>query len=494
MISLFLSRPLARKVNISRFGVYQNRFRSANKKTCKPLRILFCGSDEFSIASLDKLYLKHTREPEFIKSIDVLCRPGKPTGRSLKTIRDVPIKAFAQKRGLTVHEIDTFTGWELPRPDNESINLIVAVSFGRFVPPRILNAVEYGGLNVHPSLLPDYRGSAPLQRMLIKDEGMCGVTLQTLDSKTFDHGLILGQKELPYEPGTMTFQTLLDKVTPEATKLLIHGIKRRCFMPPLIELRTPRSKEYDLDPDRLNHASKITPADKRIYWQIKSADEDLPKRHRALGRLWTRALVSPTKSKRLIFHDIEGIRRPDALIESSEKAQSRGEDRLLENHREKTVHFFVEDQELHDPILYCEDGQAVIFRTPRRAIRVKRITVEGGKEMDASKAMKSLKSDESWTLIRRVDRMRRRTRLFDAVPNASDADSAHLEPGNADSKGDSVEELPESEAETKPDVAKLVDQATGVEDAQLAQDAEIQVSPALVPFRPKLSAISRDKY
>jgi len=57
-------------------------------KESKPLRILFCGSDEFSSASLRAVYAEQQRDPEFIKSIDVLCRPGKPFGRSLKTIRE----------------------------------------------------------------------------------------------------------------------------------------------------------------------------------------------------------------------------------------------------------------------------------------------------------------------------------------------------------------------------------------------------------------------
>jgi methionyl-tRNA formyltransferase len=76
----------------------------------------------------------------------------------------------AEELSLTIYERDTFTGWDvsiplldlecllikaqLPRPQGEAINLIIAVSFGLFVPPRILRSAEYGGLNVHPSLLP----------------------------------------------------------------------------------------------------------------------------------------------------------------------------------------------------------------------------------------------------------------------------------------------------------------------------------------------------
>ena len=59
---------------------------------------------------------------------------------------------MAQELDLKLHEIDTFTGWTPP----SSINLVIAVSFGLLVPPRILGLAKYGGLNVHPSLLPEY--------------------------------------------------------------------------------------------------------------------------------------------------------------------------------------------------------------------------------------------------------------------------------------------------------------------------------------------------
>jgi len=60
----------------------------------------------------------------------------------------------AEELGLNIHEIPTFTGWSPPRYGEEAISLVIAVSFGLLVPPRILNIATYGGLNVHPSLLP----------------------------------------------------------------------------------------------------------------------------------------------------------------------------------------------------------------------------------------------------------------------------------------------------------------------------------------------------
>lgn len=104
--------------------------RYSSKKVSKPLRILFCGSDSFSSTTLRALYEEKKSDPEGILSLDVLCRPGKRVGRSLKVFRDgefmylsyalsgqanflVPIKGVATELGLTVHERDTFTGWDV---------------------------------------------------------------------------------------------------------------------------------------------------------------------------------------------------------------------------------------------------------------------------------------------------------------------------------------------------------------------------------------------
>jgi methionyl-tRNA formyltransferase len=76
----------------------------------------------------------------------------------LLTVRDVahtfvaPIRSIAQELQLKLHEVDTFKGWQPP----DGINLVIAVSFGLLVPGRILNGAKYGGLNVHPSMLPEY--------------------------------------------------------------------------------------------------------------------------------------------------------------------------------------------------------------------------------------------------------------------------------------------------------------------------------------------------
>ena len=104
--------------------------RHASNKTSDPLRILFCGSEDFSIASLQAIHDEHRVNRDFIASIDVVCRPAKRVGRNLSQIREgdlaynvhlyhdaeslqVPIAAVARQLSLPLHQIDTFTGWNV---------------------------------------------------------------------------------------------------------------------------------------------------------------------------------------------------------------------------------------------------------------------------------------------------------------------------------------------------------------------------------------------
>ncbi|KAI9773920.1 MAG: Methionyl-tRNA formyltransferase [Geoglossum simile] len=276
--------------------------RWSSNKSCDPLRILFCGSDGFSVASLRAVHNELLERPGTIESIDVVCRPGKRTGRGLKNITEVPIKTVAENLALPVHEIDTFTRWTPPLRDSEAINLIVAVSFGLFVPPRLLNAAKYGGLNIHPSLLPDFRGPAPLHHTLLANRRKTGITLQSLHPTRFDHGLVLAQTPYPGfdipDPETVKVQELQSLVALRGAEMLVQGLRDRVFVPPLKEVGWwSRPQLRDQAPE-IRHAPKITPKDRCIDWSSFSADEIL-RRQRVLGPLWNMA-ADPDKRKRVI--------------------------------------------------------------------------------------------------------------------------------------------------------------------------------------------------
>jgi len=328
-----------------------------------------------------------------IESIDVVCRPGKRVGRSLKKIRDVPIKAVAQELELPIHERDTFTGWQFPKESAKPINLIIAVSFGLFIPPRVLKASKYGGLNVHPSLLPNFRGPAPLQHTLISGEKYTGVTLQTLDEKTFDHGLILAQTPLPGLPipnhSQCTYPELLDFVTPKAAEILIQGLRDRVFVPPLADIR-PQGSEHDI-----KHAPKITPEDRHIDWRSWTS-VTIGRRHRALGRLWCLIWAGTNVVKRFVFEDSEEVPMPEALEQCLQAISAQGEVHISSENDPVRWLAYVPSKGTLEWRPYVEDGNAIIIAAGDGAVRVQEVTVEGQSKKPASKALRNIEKIGHW--------------------------------------------------------------------------------------------------
>ncbi|KAK7746376.1 Methionyl-tRNA formyltransferase [Cytospora paraplurivora] len=333
-----------------------------------PLRILFCGSDDFSCASLRALYDLQQSDPKgkLIKSIDVLVRPGKPAGRGLRRVAVGPLFHLAEELGLPIHRRDTFTGWELPpaghithevtgevvkhraahqNSHRQPFNLIVAVSFGLFVPPRILGSLKYGGVNVHPSVLPDLRGPAPIQHAILRGRAAAGATLQTLHHKDFDRGDVLAQTRYPPGipvPEGCDARRLHDILAAEGARLLVAGLRARLHVPPYNEDGQAgwRPDADDVARGLVRDAPKVRKSDAEVDWACWTwgRDEglypggqggwtaaDLDRRFRAVGvklagdgggggGLWTRAItVKAPGEKRVIFEDVRAVPCPDQL-------------------------------------------------------------------------------------------------------------------------------------------------------------------------------------
>ncbi|KAI0551668.1 formyl transferase [Xylaria curta] len=316
------------------------RYSTTPRKISDPLHILFCGSDEFSCASLKVLHGEHVQNPDLIRSIDVVVRPGKRTGRGYKVVRDPPIRSLAESLGLQIHERDTFTGWDMP----SKTNLIIAVSFGLFVPPRLLRGAKYGGLNLHPSLLPDLRGPAPLQHTLLTGRKKTGVSLQTLDHKTFDHGLVLSQTSSLRVP--MTVPDLQALVTPIAANMLIDGLRAGLHVPPLEDKGwKPNEKEAAA----LVHAPKITKMDRRLTSSLLETCETetsaLSRRQNAIGPLWFESRDRQGRKKRVIIEGLEDLpalrdSRPSMLTETLPSSTS--------PHKQYLIPFEEEEEETQD--------------------------------------------------------------------------------------------------------------------------------------------------
>ncbi|KAL8854701.1 MAG: hypothetical protein Q9221_000483 [Calogaya cf. arnoldii] len=163
------------------------------------------------------------------------------------------------------------------------VNLIIAVSFGLRVPARILTSAEYGGLNVHPSMLPEFPGPAPLHHTLLANRKTTGVTLQTLHPTRFDEGRIVAQTPYPgIEHQARTVEELEALTAPLGANMLIQSLKDGSFVPPIREVGWYNGALSSRD---FTHASKIGPQDRHLDWTTWSAD-DILRRQRVIGPLW----------------------------------------------------------------------------------------------------------------------------------------------------------------------------------------------------------------
>jgi methionyl-tRNA formyltransferase len=209
----------------------------------------------------------------------------------------VPIQHVATSEfKLLTHAVDTFTGWTPPVP----FNLVVAVSFGLLVPPRILGLAKYGGLNVHPSLLPDLRGPAPIEHAILQRREHTGVSIQTLHPRHFDQGTVLAQTPAPGIPipPMATAAELETQLAAQGAKMLLDVLKRGKHIPP--------HQDVGWYHGSVSHATKTTKQDRHVAFADKTFDE-MNAIQQALGFPW--CMLS--NGERLLLSSFEQSRLED---------------------------------------------------------------------------------------------------------------------------------------------------------------------------------------
>ena len=133
------------------------------------------------------------------------------------------MKILAEKYNLQVLQPETLKNFQFPIPrTRDNFQLNVVCDYGLIIPKTILDASKIGSINVHPSLLPKYRGPSPIQTALINGDKATGVTIMLMDEK-MDHGPILAQKIVPIAPND-TYPRLSDKLAKEAQILLLNTL------------------------------------------------------------------------------------------------------------------------------------------------------------------------------------------------------------------------------------------------------------------------------
>lgn len=220
------------------------------------LRVLFMGTPDFAKESLEAIY------NEGHNILAVVTNPDKPKGRGMKMIAS-PVKEFALEHNLPVYQpvtvknnIEFIEEMKALQPD-----LICVVAYGKILPKEILDIPPYGCINVHASLLPKYRGAAPIQWAILNGDTLTGVTTMYMDIG-MDTGDMILTKEVSIEEDETTGE-LWDRLSKIGGELLSETIKQ-------IEEKTapriPQGNDYTMAPMLSKEMAKID-------WNTKTSTE-----------------------------------------------------------------------------------------------------------------------------------------------------------------------------------------------------------------------------
>ena len=183
------------------------------------MRIVFMGTPDFAVGSLQALCESGKHE-----ILAVVTQPDRPKGRGNKLLQ-TPVKEYALEQGLTVYQPQKVKTPEFVELLHElQPELIVVAAFGQFLSKEILELPKYGCINVHASLLPKYRGAAPIQYAIIKGEKESGVTIMQMDIG-MDTGAMLDKVVVPIEENT-TMGELHDALREQGATLMLQVIDK----------------------------------------------------------------------------------------------------------------------------------------------------------------------------------------------------------------------------------------------------------------------------
>jgi methionyl-tRNA formyltransferase len=218
------------------------------------LKIIFVATQEFAIPTLQKLLTSEH------KILAIITQPDRLAGRG-KKLSPPPIKEFAKNFNLAIWQVETFNNPEVIKKISDlNPDLIIDVACGLIVPQAILKIPRLGIINIHPSLLPRWRGAAPIQRAILAGDKETGVAIMQME-ETLDTGAIYRVQKINIEP-TDTYLSLINKLSEIGANLLLEVLKDL------------EENKANLIPQK-NHATyakKIDKEEARIDWK-KSATE-----------------------------------------------------------------------------------------------------------------------------------------------------------------------------------------------------------------------------
>lgn len=219
-------------------------------KISNGVNFIFFGTSEFAIPILETLASGE------LKPTLIVTTPDKPSGRGLKTAPS-PVKRWAQKHAILFLQPDDLKNPSfIQQLSDIGCRIMVVAAYGKLIPKKILEIPEKGALNIHPSLLPRWRGADPIRSTILAGDTETGVTIMLMDEQ-MDHGPILKSKILNLKSKKYTYTELEKELAELGGGLLVETI--------------PEWIEGKIKPEEQNHSQaiytkKITKEDGRISW------------------------------------------------------------------------------------------------------------------------------------------------------------------------------------------------------------------------------------
>ena len=245
------------------------------------MNILFAATPQIALETLKTI---HESEHNLV---GVVCGEEKRSGRGLK-INKSPIKVFAEEEEIKIFSYDEIKNEQFKLSlEKLDLDLLLVFAFGYILKEDLLNLPKYGSLNIHTSLLPKYRGAAPIQRSLINCEKETGITFMKMDAG-LDTGPIICSEKISIEEGMNT----------EDLEEIMSNISSRNILQTIDSIEKNKFTLTDQNEDESSYATKITKEEAKINW-AQSAEKIVGKIN---GLCPNPCAYSNYKEERIIFY------------------------------------------------------------------------------------------------------------------------------------------------------------------------------------------------
>jgi methionyl-tRNA formyltransferase len=217
------------------------------------LKIIFAGTPDFSVATLDAL---NKSEHEIVA---VYCQPDRPKGRG-KVLSACQVKIYAQEHDLPIFQPLSFRDSETQVEfAKHNADTMVVVAYGQILPKVALDTPKFGCLNIHASLLPRWRGAAPIQRAILAGDNETGVTIMQMN-EGLDTGNVLLEKKCAILP-TDTAESLHEKLAVIGAQSILQALNNLSDLTPMPQ-----------ESDGITYAQKLNKQEAWIDWRQSAVE------------------------------------------------------------------------------------------------------------------------------------------------------------------------------------------------------------------------------